>query len=397
MTRPTSRWLLWLAVAGTSIAHAQPAVRDHRDDRKPAPPTDHDRDHGRDHRGPGATADDGPHEAPPPPRPETVTPRPGYVWVAGQWDWKSGAYAWTAGHWERERAGKQWRTGRWEQNGDRWKYTDGGWDAAGTATAPTPVPDGHDMHAGDHRGNDDHRGPGDQHGDDHRGDRPHRAWKLDQPVVSSYWPVKGKAGTRVVIRGKNFPASAQVMFGGQLVTGAKVTADQIVVVIPPTATSGSIELQAGRSRAVPVGSFEVAASFDAAAEQKRLDDERRAKAEADWAARQKALAKDRNARLAAMQQHQQELSSTRESRRAARVAELQSQFDRAFLADEETQAELTLHAQRVAELARMRDVASVTADGKIAIRIEMAQTREEDRHTQRLAALKTAFASGGSR
>jgi hypothetical protein len=44
---------------------------------------------------------------------------------------------------------------------------------------------------------------------DHRGD-----WKLNHPVVSSYWPVKGKTGSRIVIRGHNFPDDTVVVWSG---------------------------------------------------------------------------------------------------------------------------------------------------------------------------------------
>jgi hypothetical protein len=39
----------------------------------------------------------------------------------------------------------------------------------------------------------------------------------------------------------------------------------------------------------------------------------------------------------------------------------------------------------------MRDLAEVKANGKLVVRIEMAQTRENDRHDQRMAALKSGF------
>ncbi|HEX5061621.1 MAG TPA: IPT/TIG domain-containing protein, partial [Kofleriaceae bacterium] len=313
----------------------------------------------------------GPTEAPPPPREEKWTPRAGFVWVAGQWDWKAGKWEWVAGHWERERAGKKWRPMRWEQKDGKWARLDGDWiDANAPDPGPPPGPPGPPQ-------------------------RDHRQWKLERPVVSSYWPTKGKAGSRIVIRGKNFPTSAEVVFGGQAVRGAKVTAEQVVFVVPPGAASGAIDLRVGGRRALPVGQFEVAAAFDPVAEQKRIEEEQRKAAEAAWATRQQQLAKDRAAREAAMKQAMAERAATRERRRAERIAALQAKFKREFLADPETQDELTLHAQRIAELARSRDIAEVSANGKLVVRIDVAQSREEQRHDQRMAALEASFKARG--
>ena len=94
-------------------------------------------------------------------------------------------------------------------------------------------------------------------------------------------------------------------------------------------------------------------------------------------------------------------STCRSSRRRASSAassatqELQAKWNAAFLADADTQDELTLHAQRVADLERMKDVASLSADAKIAVRIDLATQKENDRHTQRMAALEAAFKTKG--
>jgi hypothetical protein len=319
-----------------------------------------------------------PTAAPPPPREEKHdAAKAGFVWVEGAWDWKDNKWDWVAGHWEREQAGKHWRPMRWEQHEGHWKRDEGGWDDQNAATPPGPPGP---------------PGPGDRGmGDHHRHD-----WKLDRPVVSSYWPTKGKIGSRIVIRGKNFPTDAQVLFAGNPVTGAKVTADKIVFEVPANAVNGTIALKAGGRRDLPVGSYEVAATFDAAAEQKRIEDEQRKAAEAAWNARQSALAKDRAAREAAIKQRQEDRQRTREDRRAKREAEIQAKWDAAFLADGETQNELTLHAQRVAEITRMRDIADVSANAKLAVRIEVAQQREDQRHQQRMDALHAGFQPGGT-
>lgn len=73
----------------------------------------------------------GPRLAPPPPRAERVgSPRRGYVWVAGTWDWRNNRYVWVRGHYERSRAGKRWRQHNWEERDGAWVRVDGSWDDA---------------------------------------------------------------------------------------------------------------------------------------------------------------------------------------------------------------------------------------------------------------------------
>jgi len=321
-------------------------------------------------------AGDAPTAPPPPQREEKYEPRAGFVWVPGQWDWKAGKYDWTPGHWERERAGKHWRQSRWEQQGGRWAQVAGGWEDPGAvppAGAPQPPP-----------------GPGPEIRE-HRHD-----WRVERPTVSSYWPAKGKPGTRIVIRGLNFPADSKVMFAGKPVLAAKVKPDMIEFQVPADAASGDIAIDRGHGRPLNVGTFEVAAGFDPAAEQKRLDDERRKAAEAAWAERQKELAKDRAARQAAFEKHWQELEATREQRREQRAAEIRAKWNAAFLADADTQDELTLHAQRVAQLERMKDIAELKADAKLGVRIDLDIQKETDRHQQRMQALQAGFKMGGA-
>ena len=323
--------------------------------------------------GPG----DRPREAPPAPREEKNDGRPGFTWVRGQWDWKGGKWDWVAGHWERERAGKKWRDARWELREGYYVRVDGDWVDPGAAEPPVgPQPGGSPPFVPD-------------------GQRPRRTWKLERPVVSSYWPARGKEGARIVIRGRNFPADATIVWGGNPVKAAKVTAEQIVFQVPPGAATGLIALRTGRGRDMAVGSFEVAASYDAEAEAKKIEEERRKQAEAQWADRQKQLAKDRAAREAAWRQREQEREANREQRRAEREAALRARWDRAFLADAETQDELTLHAQRVAQLTRMREVAELSSNGKLVVRAGIAAGREDERHDQRMAALKASFGTKG--
>ena len=67
--------------------------------------------------------------APPAARYEVVpTPRSGYVWVPGYWDWRGNHHVWSKGHWERERSGYYWHPNRWEQRDGRWVLERGRWD-----------------------------------------------------------------------------------------------------------------------------------------------------------------------------------------------------------------------------------------------------------------------------
>ena len=362
------RSLLMLSLASAALLSAtslgaQPEPRDHRH-------VDI-----RDHHPMG-----GPHEAPPPPREEKFEARKGYLWISGRWDWRDGKWAWQAGRWEREHAGKHWQAGHWDKNGEAFVFTDGVWvDGELVAAAPPPPPPPGAMGA--------------------IGAVPavheHHEWKLDRPTVSSYWPTKGKPGTKIVIHGRNFPPDATVMWGADAVHGAKVESDKIIVEVPPTATSGTIAIHREHGRDLVVGNFDVAAGFDPEADARKQEDERRRVAEAEWAASQGALAKDRAARLAAEQKAEQDREANREQRRADRVAAIRAKWEQAFLADADTQAELTLHAQRVADLERMKDVAQIESNSKLGVRIDIATTRETQRHDQRMAALHDAFKTKG--
>lgn len=339
VTTTLFRGLLLLGLAG-SVASAQPPIRDHRD----------------------AKRTDGPREAPPPPRVEKQAARQGFVWISGRWEWKRGKWEWLAGHWERERAGKAWREGRWDRKDDRWVFVDGEWVDAGS---PPIVPRD-------------------------RPDRPRR-WKLESPVVSSYWPAKGPVGTRVVIRGRNFAKDTEVVFGGGPTPALKVGPTKIEFKVPPGAKPRQAIGLRANGRMLVVGAFEAVEAYDPVAEARRLEDERRRAAEAAWAARQKELAADRAAREADWQRRRQEWERTREERRIARARAIRAKWDRAFLADPATQDELTLHAQRVAEIVRMKEVAELSRNGKLAVRISIAEARENERHDQRMEALKSTF------
>jgi hypothetical protein len=315
---------------------------------------------------PPVAGDDRPRQPPPPRRQEKrEAARAGFVWVEGEWDWRGGKYEWVAGHWERERAGKRWRQSRWEQRDGAWTRTPGDWMDEG---APRSRPRG-----------------------------PRRDWRIERPVVSSFWPRKGKPGSRMVIRGRNFPKDAIVMWGATEIRGVKVTATELRFIVPNDATTGLVAIKAGRGRPLAVGTFEVAAEFDAEADRRRLEDEARKRAEAQWAERQRQLSKDRAAREATVRQRFEQRAANRDQRRRDRLEAIRAKYAAAFLADEETQDEMDLHAQRIAELERMVDIAEIKNDTKLAVRVDMLRAREDERHDRRMIALDAAFRAGGAR
>ncbi|MBX3160590.1 MAG: YXWGXW repeat-containing protein [Deltaproteobacteria bacterium] len=315
----------------------------------------------------GPVAVDYPRDAPPSPRAEAAAAKAGFVWVPGHWEFRAGKYEWLAGHYERERAGKKWREGRWDRTGDRYTWVEGEWIDASAPSVPPPP-----------------------------SKRPPPDWKLERPVIGSYFPQKGKVGARVVIRGKNLPPDAQVLWAGAPVAGARVTATNVTFTVPAGAASGPLSLRIGR-RELPIGAFEVAADYDAIAAQKAAEEEARKAAEAAAAARLKELqaaAADAAARRAAIQRAIDARAASRDRRREERIAAVRAKWEAAFLSDADTRDELVLHAQRVANLARLREVAELTANRGALVRIELAFKHEDVRHDDRMAALKAAFKGG---
>jgi hypothetical protein len=70
---------------------------------------------------------------PPPPLSETPTPRPGYVWAPGYWDWEGNAHAWVEGHWMPARTGEHWVADQWDRENGRWRFEPGHWALGTTA------------------------------------------------------------------------------------------------------------------------------------------------------------------------------------------------------------------------------------------------------------------------
>lgn len=66
--------------------------------------------------------------APPPARYEVVpSPRRGYEWVPGYWNWNGSRHGWSQGRWERARPGYVYQRSAWRQGGDGWRLDRGGW------------------------------------------------------------------------------------------------------------------------------------------------------------------------------------------------------------------------------------------------------------------------------
>jgi hypothetical protein len=193
----------------------------------------------------------------------------------------------------------------------------------------------------------------------------------------------------VTIRGRNFAPDTQVMLGARPVR-AKVNERRIVFKIPRGNKGEMLRVKSG-PRTIPVGVFEYVDKYDYRAERKRLKTERRAAAEAAWKQRKGKLARDRKARQRAYEERREELARTRAERRRARLAEIRRRWKIAFLRDPEARAELALHAERIARLERMRRLAELNDNGKLAVRIEIAMRLEGDRHDRRMDALKASF------
>ena len=70
--------------------------------------------------------------APPPMRSEVVpSPRRGYVWSPGHWEWRRQQHVWVGGNWLRDRPGYRYRSPSWAERDGRWAMQNGGWVRGG--------------------------------------------------------------------------------------------------------------------------------------------------------------------------------------------------------------------------------------------------------------------------
>lgn len=68
-------------------------------------------------------------KAPPPPRKEYVSKKPGpdYVWVKGHWVLRNGLWQWVRGYWIKKKKGKVWVQGHWVKRHGKWVWVPGHW------------------------------------------------------------------------------------------------------------------------------------------------------------------------------------------------------------------------------------------------------------------------------
>ena len=85
------------------LTSAGVASADERPDRPAAQQygNGYDRGYDRNDRNDRYDRDDHSRRPAPPPRFERIRRRPGYVWVAGNYEWRRGRYVWVRGHFER--------------------------------------------------------------------------------------------------------------------------------------------------------------------------------------------------------------------------------------------------------------------------------------------------------
>jgi len=66
--------------------------------------------------------------APPPARFEPLPPpRPGYVWVPGNWQYRENTYAWNQGYWQPARPDYEYAPGRWVRADGGWRWVEPNW------------------------------------------------------------------------------------------------------------------------------------------------------------------------------------------------------------------------------------------------------------------------------
>jgi hypothetical protein len=57
-----------------------------------------------------------------------VSPGPDYVWIGGEWEYRSGNYQWHEGSWQHPREGHVWKSGHWENASKGYRWHKGGWE-----------------------------------------------------------------------------------------------------------------------------------------------------------------------------------------------------------------------------------------------------------------------------
>ncbi len=57
----------------------------------------------------------------------TRQPRPGYIWVDGNYYWRGGRYQYRNGYWAAPRRGRNWNNGYWVTTPRGYYWKQGGW------------------------------------------------------------------------------------------------------------------------------------------------------------------------------------------------------------------------------------------------------------------------------
>ncbi|MFO0745498.1 MAG: hypothetical protein U1F43_07480 [Myxococcota bacterium] len=58
-----------------------------------------------------------------------AVPGPGFVWVAGYWDWQGDDWVWIPGRWERPEPHNYWVRARYVPEYGHWRYVPGHWSS----------------------------------------------------------------------------------------------------------------------------------------------------------------------------------------------------------------------------------------------------------------------------
>ncbi len=56
-----------------------------------------------------------------------LAPGPNYMWLDGDWMWRTNHYVYRQGYWAAPRYNRRWEAGRWQQNNRGWQWQRGNW------------------------------------------------------------------------------------------------------------------------------------------------------------------------------------------------------------------------------------------------------------------------------
>jgi hypothetical protein len=68
-------------------------------------------------------------QAPPAAKEERApSPRDGYIWGQGHWEWSGKSYFWVSGNWVVQRHGMRFIPDHWDQEGAKWHFVASRWE-----------------------------------------------------------------------------------------------------------------------------------------------------------------------------------------------------------------------------------------------------------------------------